>query len=641
MIYCIIDGKKAYPTTTNAIKITRENPYLKSSSSYTYDITFPLSILENRMVFGNVDRIDVRKKLLKYNECRLYADNRIVINGTGVVTGNTDKEIKLQIISGISELKYNVKTDNLYIDRIDAYESPTMDELVSYGMTPFKVENRDGQNTMEGQACYISQDIIEQRKFLGDIQKWVFMPVLDTTNDAMANQFCYARYSKSGGPEKIILNRTCIQPNLIMVLKAILKYMGYQADLSAIDIEPWNKLIIANAHRTMKVRDALPHWTVTTFLSEISNLFNVSLIIDDITKEVVISSNKIALKEDVEQYDCLDEFSTEHDEDGIEYIGSSNVKYNVDQGGNYGLSVISQDNLKAFDLKKYDTHAQMVDAMSKITRQDKLQTIFLCDDGYYYFRYANDSDREESNDNITMAKFGQFTPLIRNVNSDTNVELKIVPVAMGLNEYAQLTLQHKTDNPDHWELCDRYRFTDNIPAVKNSHDETADYDSSFVSVQDAIEDNEDKEKDEKETDTNMYVGWVSTEMRRYPNDKVGVERDNLSAAKRINMWNDGGYFPMLYADWGLGKCNDQDGRNSMSLYRINGYKTIGNLHVQEEDKSLLNQYDQVVIKFLADEIPNPRKLFLFKNKIFMCAKIEMSLRNNGIEKEMTGYFYEK
>ena len=74
MIVCTLNGKKAYPLTTQNIKITMENEYVKSSGSYTYDITFPLAIAANREVFGNVQRLDVRKKIADFEECRLWKD---------------------------------------------------------------------------------------------------------------------------------------------------------------------------------------------------------------------------------------------------------------------------------------------------------------------------------------------------------------------------------------------------------------------------------------------------------------------------------------------------------------------------------------------------------------------------------------
>ena len=73
MIYCTINGKTVYPESGTSIKITLENPYLKEEGSHTYEISFPLSIPENRAVFGCVHRYDVSKKNIK------YANNKVTL----------------------------------------------------------------------------------------------------------------------------------------------------------------------------------------------------------------------------------------------------------------------------------------------------------------------------------------------------------------------------------------------------------------------------------------------------------------------------------------------------------------------------------------------------------------------------------
>lgn len=90
MIICLLDGKKAYPVNTDKIKVTYENQFVKDSGSYTYDISFPLDIPENRKVFGNVQRMDVKKNLADFEDCRLYADNRLIMSGKG--TGHVHHE---------------------------------------------------------------------------------------------------------------------------------------------------------------------------------------------------------------------------------------------------------------------------------------------------------------------------------------------------------------------------------------------------------------------------------------------------------------------------------------------------------------------------------------------------------------------
>lgn len=61
MITCIINGMAAYPAASQSIKITYANQYVTDDGEYSYDITFPMSIMNNRRAFENVSRFDVSK----------------------------------------------------------------------------------------------------------------------------------------------------------------------------------------------------------------------------------------------------------------------------------------------------------------------------------------------------------------------------------------------------------------------------------------------------------------------------------------------------------------------------------------------------------------------------------------------------
>ena len=54
----------------------------------------------------------------------------------------------------------------------------------------------------------------------------------------------------------------------------------------------------------------------------------------------------------------------------------------------------------------------------------------------------------------------------------------------------------------------------------------------------------------------------------------------------------------------------------------------------------IEKHNQITIKFYTDEIPDPSKIYVFRNKRFVCEKVEMNVTKDGIEKEKTGYFYE-
>ena len=123
MIQCIIDGKVGYPDTKNKIKVTYENQYVNDSGSYTYQINFPMSIMVNKALFGNVDRFDVKKTIPDFEDCRLLVDNRLIISGKGTVISITNDSVKLQIVGGKSRIKYNSKFTSHFIDEIDYHDT--------------------------------------------------------------------------------------------------------------------------------------------------------------------------------------------------------------------------------------------------------------------------------------------------------------------------------------------------------------------------------------------------------------------------------------------------------------------------------------------------------------------------------------
>lgn len=45
------------------------------------------------------------------------------------------------------------------------------------------------------------------------------------------------------------------------------------------------------------------------------------------------------------------------------------------------------------------------------------------------------------------------------------------------------------------------------------------------------------------------------------------------------------------------------------------------------------------VKFQSDDIPDPSKIYIIRNKKYVCEKIEMEVKDDDIEPVYTGYFY--
>ena len=93
MIHCTINGQAAYPSASDKIKVTYANQYIEDSGSYTYDISFPMSIHANQVLFANIHRFDVHKRSKSFDDCKLYADNRLFISGKGTITSVSDTRL--------------------------------------------------------------------------------------------------------------------------------------------------------------------------------------------------------------------------------------------------------------------------------------------------------------------------------------------------------------------------------------------------------------------------------------------------------------------------------------------------------------------------------------------------------------------
>lgn len=119
MITCIINGHRAYPISTSSIKVTYANQYVTDDGEYTYDITFPMNILANREIFSNVSRLEVKKNIAKFDDCKLYVDSKIIMSGVGTILSVNQQEVKLQIVGGKSRIKFNDKMTKHYIDEIN------------------------------------------------------------------------------------------------------------------------------------------------------------------------------------------------------------------------------------------------------------------------------------------------------------------------------------------------------------------------------------------------------------------------------------------------------------------------------------------------------------------------------------------
>ena len=620
MITCIINGHRAYPISTSSIKVTYANQYVTDDGEYTYDITFPMNILANREIFKNVSRFEVAKNIAKYDDCKLYVDSRIIMSGVGTILSVNQNEVKLQIVGGKSRIKFNEKLTKHYIDELDLgiADKP--------GYTVDKGWSQGFKNLQKINDIYRLDD--DKSKFLGVEGKWCFVPVRDETNDMIANFVGVDKTKQFIGYNAPFIMNLAVQPNLMHIFRKVVEYEGYTLKRNDFDCKPWNLLYIASAYKTRELRKALPHWSSYTFIEEFRKLFNATIVFDDILKTCsVINASELTTTDSI-KIQPMDEYTTDYDEDGsISTSSTANLEYNLGGSANRGsYEVISKkvfENFDNFHSEEISLDSQFVSTTLLWSEKKKRQTIIENFGDYYIYV-------EDENGKKSWKLAGVWSPLIRDKSSEDYVDLNISPAAQVVED-----INFKTGL-----LEDKYyekRCLLSIPNDKEPDSKESDVDDdgfSYTSVQDAIDDEStlDKSEDDQECMNIFFIlpGRVQI---------GGPNQTSLSWVGNKSRW------PQFLTDYRINADYRYSGiadifydfySLSLRKKREIGTTCLGSLH----DNGLrIDNKNSMEVKFKSDEIPDPSKIYIIRNKRFVCAKIEMEVKDDAIEPIYTGYFY--
>lgn len=626
MITCIINGHKAYPISTSSIKVTYANQYVTDDGEYTYDITFPMNILENRVIFKNVSRLEVKKNIAKYDDCKLFCNSQLIMSGVGTILSVNEKEIKLQIVGGKSRIKFNDRMTKHYIDEIPF---GTADKP---GYTVDKGWSQGWKGLQKIKDIYRLDD--DKSKFLGVEGKWCFVPIRDETNDMIANFVGVDKTKVFIGYNAPFIVNPAVQPNLMYIFRKVVEFEGYTLKRNDFDCKPWNLLYIASAYKTRELRRALPHWSSYTFIEEFRKLFNATIVFDDIQKTCSVIKKSELTTADSVAIEPLDEYTTDYDEDGsFSTSSTANLEYNLGDSANRdNYEVISKKVFENFEIvhstePRYPQN-QFQGTTQSWSEKQKRQTIIEYNGSYYIYVENEDGSR-------TWQLAGVWSPLIRDSSSDDYVDLNISPAAQVVEDINFKTAIIGEDN--YYEK----RCLLSIPNDKEPDSKECDVDDdgyNYTSVQNAIDDEStlDKSEDDQECMNIFFIipgevqddnkfSWVRAKSR-WPKFKTDyrINKEYCGSAVGGFGGNGGGTIKEKYP-YSLSICTKSTNDVTLGCLHDNGLR-IDNKNCME-------------IKFKSDEIPDPSKIYIIRNKKYVCEKIEMEVKDDAIEPVYTGYFY--
>lgn len=619
MITCVINGMAAYPAASQSIKLTYANQYVTDDGEYSYDINFPMSIMDNRRVFHNVSRFDVSKVTQKFDDCKLYVSGRLILSGVGTIISVTESEIKLQIVGGKSRIKFNDKLTKHYIDEI-----------------PFGTADKPGYTVDKGFSQKFKDKISEiyrlnedKSEFLGAEGRWCFMPVRDETNDLIANFVGVDRTKQFIGYNAPFIMNLAVQPNLMYIFRKVVEYEGYSLKRNDFDCKPWNLLYIASAYKTRELCKALPHWSSYTFIEEFRKLFNATIVFDDIKKTCsVINASELTTADSVE-IEPLDEYTTDYDEDGsFSTSSTANLEYNLGNSANRdNYEVISKkvfDSFETFHSKELMGPDRQFTSTTLLWSEKKKRQTIIENFGDYYI-YV-----EDENGNKSWKLAGIWSPLIRDSSSEDYVDLNISPAAQVVeNINFKSGLMENNYNEKRCLLS--------IPNDKEPDSKECDIDEdgySYTSVQDAIDDEStlDNTEDDQECMNIFFIipGRVQT------GDGTNTKQSWVGAKSRWPQFVTDYRINENYRYNGIFIVNDDFYSLALCMKSERGSTSLGSLH----DNGLkIDNKNCLQVKFKSEVIPDPSNTYIIHNKKYVCEKIELEVKDDQIEPIFIGYFY--
>jgi hypothetical protein len=639
MIELYLDDKVAIVNSNSTIKLTTENPYFSTSSSYTYEVELPLLIAQNREIFGMIHRKDITKKSRTLT-ARLVVDNEEVLTGSAVIKSISESSVKVQLLGAASAYNYNNKMSDVYVDELDLGDwmhvtDPDFEPTRScndMGNLVFNQVHNEGYNTFINRV-------------LGGIgNKWVAYPICNSNNDRVFNAYIFKAATTLGSdyrldwPNGLTSARRnefdadnapwlywSVQPFLWVMVKKVAEATGLtiedEDNIFATD-ELYKRIFIANAHTHNLCNKCLPHWSVADWWSYLEDAFGVVVYINDQTSKVRIIPRWTFYNEITEQIyinDVEDEYSVDVEDDADNDISVCNVGFADFDGDAYEkleeapLSVATINE----DFENLSALRAWAKGLSDISTYN--DTLFKCADGRQYIYTDN-----KLSTGAAFVEVNQYRDrIVDDEDDDIDVEIKVVPCCF--IEYDAEVHSRPRSSAGSSATQETKLATMTVKILSRPDREDSMYSSTCL--EDIIEGDEDVEQ-ESSNDL-LYVAMVGG-------------YDNVTA--NINDADVNFQYPRAWARefsyWDIvnDKIATEDKGYSFGLNKVSNQL---NLYSQSLNSSLtIDTKVKQCFKFLSNKIPNPLGTFTINNKRYVCEKLEANLTADGLDKLITGYFYE-
>lgn len=601
-MHIYVNNKLAALKKGTSFEYVSENRLFSGSDGYTLTITFPLKgCPENIAIFGHINRADVVAQKVIF-DCEIR-DKGFYKFGSITITEISETEVKTQFLEGRSEQNFDKTFDKVYINELDLGAPPTTSTSAIKPRTAWYPESS---------GCkYVALPWVND--YSGNIQNLAEYVV----DDAVQNKghFEWNKDKCTG---------LSWQPYLLHITRKICEAVGYIADFSKWEeVEEYKYLLICNslphAWYMPGFANALPHWTVEEYFEKLELFLGGEFDFDHRGKRISFAFTQATLadKRPVCLEDVVEEHSTEVkvDEDRCEYLESKNLVYK-DCDHEMWKFYSCDWFIKGWQNRvvRYNSMTELLNANrwlatwsgshQRNSNRDKILYAADCDAYFIVWPISRKIVKYDFNLRRIIFEYKcRLQPVNlfggRIVNDDEEaeqVEIEFVPAWID-------------DTEDKYGRVLFLSFSAYDEDTSSTGEDESQYPFAKTISLSTLEAGE-KEKKAEYYDR-IYVGWFDGS-----NHYVGnrLPYPNVEDIAIADDWSN-----FAYVHFSM-RINDRKIKRGQIMHNI-------------EPKM------KTTFKFIADNIPDVRSVFLIRGKRYICEKITATFTENGMSQLLKGVFY--
>ncbi|MDR1222477.1 MAG: hypothetical protein LBL07_06315, partial [Tannerella sp.] len=377
-----------------SLEITQENPFFTKGGTRTLEITLSLLDPLNARLYNHYNRINNNTEIASNRRARLIADNNVLMDGIEIILEITEKEVKIQLLSGESELNHvitggNRKLSDLALGELEYGKNKSSTLFYSF----FPIADPDG-------TIHNKQGVYYANGNLGS-----YFPMTDIP-----------------------------QPRLYHVAELVVSALGYQLKENIL-YDDFFALHIINGVKTSKYVRMLPEMTVNDFFSKLEKSFNIVFLLDELNKSVSIVSRKNAINGQIDINEVLDSCTQTIENDERQDYFNANYNYELGSDAYFSFQNLApeiMEQAEAVEMANFTAIKNLINnTENKLSLQNKI--FFSKESKMEYICYREEKDNGEKI--YYPKKVNAFKPVLNNPKSkELDFSLEVAPAPITIQD---------------------------------------------------------------------------------------------------------------------------------------------------------------------------------------------------------------